>query len=513
MAMGQNPAVDGQNASLPRRALAKLDWLVVRDLYETETATFWIDSPEVKSGETKAEDIATEIFLLPAAATAEMDGTYTNTQRLIQWHDRAVDPPGDARSDLWFTVHLGLRLKRLYASSALEHDKPIRALTWDYIAPEENAGWRIKDEPSAALVLKEMNGYYAATGKPVKGFGDLKADGPTACGAWIYSGVYAPTAEEPDGHNHAANRNGDDWVALGWGFAWPANRRIMYNRAAADPRGNPWPKEARLARQFGSAAKGYVYWDPDVEGPDPANPSRLVRGRWVGLDVPDFPLTKPPTAAAKPDGLGLDFHDGASPFIMKADGKGWLFVPSGLVDGPLPAHYEPYESPVPNLVYPARSSNPAAKVYNVPGNPYAPVGSAEYPCVLSTYRLTEHHLSGSMSRWLPWLSALQPELFVELSPEHAREIGVINLETVQIVTPRAAIRAKALVTPRIRPFLIDGKVVHHVGMPWHWGYKGISKGDVVNDLSALVGDPNVTIHEAKVFVCRVEKLAAAGKSG
>jgi len=506
MAMGQNPAVGGQNASFQRRALAKLDWLVVRDLYETETATFWIDSPEVKSGETKPEDIATEIFLLPAAATAEMDGTYTNTQRLIQWHDRAADPPGDARSDLWFTVHLGLRLKRLYASSALERDRPIRALTWDYIVPAENAEWRIKDEPSAALVLKEMNGYHAATGRPVKGFGDLKADGTTACGAWIYSGVFAPTAEEPDGHNHAANRNGDDWVALGWGFAWPANRRIMYNRAAADPRGNPWPKEARLARQFGNGAPGYVYWDPDAEGPDPANPSRLVRGCWVGLDVPDFPVTKPPTAAAKPDGLGLDFHDGASPFIMKADGKGWLFAPSGLVDGPLPAHYEPYESPVPNLVYPARSSNPAAKVYNVPGNPYAPVGSAEYPCVLSTYRLTEHHLSGSMSRWLPWLSALQPELFVELSPEHAREIGVINLETVQIVTPRAAIRAKALVTPRIRPFLIDGKVVHHVGMPWHWGYKGISKGDVVNDLSALVGDPNVTIHEAKVFVCRVEKL-------
>ena len=207
-----------------------------------------------------------------------------------------------------------------------------------------------------------MNGYHAATGKPVKGFGDLRADGTTACGAWIYSGVFAPTAEEPDGHNHAANRNGDDWVALGWGFAWPANRRIMYNRAAADPRGNPWPKEARLARQSGSAAKGYVYWDPDAEGPDPANPSRLIRGRWVGLDVPDFPLTKPPTAVAKPDGLGLDFHDGASPFIMKADGKGWLFAPSGVVDGPLPAHYEPYESPVPNLVYPGRSSNPVAKV-------------------------------------------------------------------------------------------------------------------------------------------------------
>ena len=170
LAMGQNPAVGGQNASFQRRALAKLDWLVVRDLYETETATFWKDSPEVTRGEVKPEDIATEVFLLPAAATAEMDGTYTNTQRLLQWHDRAADPPGDARSDLWFTVHLGLRLKALYAESKQERDRPIQALTWDYIDEEENADWRVKDEPSAARVLKEMNGYHVGTGKPLKGF-------------------------------------------------------------------------------------------------------------------------------------------------------------------------------------------------------------------------------------------------------------------------------------------------------------------------------------------------------
>jgi formate dehydrogenase major subunit len=506
MAMGQNPAVGGQNAGFQRRALAKLDWMVVKDLYETETATFWRDSPEVRSGELKPEEIATEVFLIPSAATAEMDGTYTNTQRLLQWHSRAADPPGDARSDLWFTHQLGLRLKKLYAESRLDRDRPVQAVTWDYVDPAENRGWKVADEPSAALVLKEINGYHTATGKPVHGFGDLKADGSTACGSWIYSGVYAPTKEHPDGHNHAANQGGDDWVALGWGFSWPANRRVMYNRASADPAGNPWPKEARLARQFGPAgARGYVYWDAEFEGPDPADPSRSVKGRWVGLDVPDFPLTKPPTARAKPDGLGLDFHDGASPFIMKGDGKGWLFAPSGLVDGPLPAHYEPYESPVANLVYPERSSNPAAKVFAVPGNPYAPVGSGEYPCVLSTYRLTEHHLSGSMSRWLPWLAALQPELFVEISPEHAREIGAKNLDIVAVTTPRATVRAKALVTRRIRPFLIGGKPVHHVGMPWHWGYKGVVTGDVVNDLSSLVGDPNVTIHEAKVFVCRVER--------
>lgn len=493
LAMGQNPAVGGQNAGYQRRALAKLDWMVVRDLYETETATFWKDSPEARGGELRTEDIATEVFLLPAAATAEMDGTYTNTQRLLQWHDRAADPPGDTRSDLWFTYHLGARLKKLYAESELARDRPIRAMTWDYLDPDENDGWAVADEPSAARVLKEMNGYAVATGKPVKSFSELKADGSTACGAWIYSGVFAPTEREPEGHNHAANRGPvADWVARNWGFAWPANRRILYNRASADPAGNPWPKESRLARRFGRGERGYVYWDERAK-------------QWTGLDVPDFPVAKPPTAKADPKGRGLDFHDGASPFLMKADGKAWLFVPTGLVDGPLPTHYEPFESPVGNSLYPGRPSNPVVKVWEVAGNPYAKVASAEYPCVLSTYRLTEHHLSGSMSRWLPWLSALQPELFVEISPEHADEIGAKNLDRLAVRTPRAVIHAKALVTRRIRPFVIEGKTVHHVGMPWHWGYKGIVTGDVVNDLAALVGDPNVSIHEAKVFVCRIER--------
>jgi formate dehydrogenase major subunit len=325
-------------------------------------------------------------------------------------------------------------------------------------------------------------------------FGQLKDDGSTACGAWIYSGIYGPTEDHPDGHNHAANRRGDDWVSLGWGFAWPANRRIMYNRASADPRGRPWPKEARLARAHPGPAgvmEGYVYWYPATK-------------RWVGLDVPDFAVTKPPDDPGKADGVGLDYLDGASPFIMKADGKGWLFVPNGLADGPLPTHYEPYESPVANVVY-RQQSNPTALVWNIPGNPYAAPASPEFPHVLSTYRLTEHHLSGTMSRWLPWLAELQPELFCEISPEHAAEIGVGNTEWVVIATPRGEIRAKALVTRRIRPYRLKERVVHHVGLPWHWGYKGLTRGDVVNNLSALVGDPNVTIHEAKVFVCNVRK--------
>ncbi len=501
--MGQNPAVGGQNASYQRQALAKLDWMVVRDLYETETATFWKDSPEVKEGKLKPADIKTEVFFLPAAAVPEMEGSFTNTFRLVQWHERAADPPGDARSDSWFTYHLGNRLKKLYQGSKEKRDRPIHALVWDYEDPEANKGWKVQDEPSATLILKEINGYRWAEGadRPVKEgqslptFGDLKDDGTTACGAWIYTGIYAPDKEHPGGYNHAANRHGDPWVALGWGFSWPANRRQMYNRCSADPKGNPWPKEARLARKFpgkdGKTYRGYVYWDP-------------AQKKWVGLDVPDFAPTKPPDAPGKDKGVGLDYLDGASPFIMKADGKGWLYVPNGLVDGPMPTHYEPYESPVKNIVY-KQQSNPTAMVWDIPGNAYAKVGSPEYPHVLSSYRLTEHHLSGVMSRWLPWLCELMPELFCEISPEHADELGVKSTDWLVISTPRGSIRAKALVTRRIRPYKLKEKTVHHVGLPWHWGYKGVAQGAVTNNLSALVADPNVTIHEGKVFVCNVKK--------
>jgi formate dehydrogenase major subunit len=501
-ALGQNPAVGGQNAGFQRQALAKLEWLVVRDLFETETASFWKDSPEVKSGALNTADIQTEVFFLPAAAVAEMEGSFTNTQRLAQWHDKAADPPADARSDIWFTYHLGTRLKELYKGSTAERDKGLLNLTWDYLDEAENAQWQIKDEPSAHLILREINGFTVADGKLLASFADLKDDGSTTCGAWIYSGIYAPTADNPAGVNKAANRTGDDWVALGWGFAWPANRRIMYNRASADPAGNPWPKEARLAQEHGGKFKGYIYFDAAADGGKDAQGAAIV-GKWVGFDVPDFPATKKPTAQAKPGGVGLDYHDGASPFIMKGDGKGWLFAPSGAVDGPLPAHYEPYESPVANPVY-KQQGNPVTKIWEPPER-LAAVGSADYPHILSTYRLTEHHLSGSMSRWLPWLAELQPELFAEISPEHAEEIGVRNTDAITISTPRGTITAKALVTRRVRPYLINGKQIHHVGMPWHWGYKGIAVGDVVNNLSAMIGDPNVSIHEAKVFVCNVAK--------
>ncbi len=479
-AMGQNPAVGGQNARFQRTALGKLDWLVVRDFFQTETATFWKDSPEVQRGELKQADIKTEVFFLPAAGVPEKSGSFTNTQRLLQWHDKAADPPGDARNELWFMHHLFTRVQNLYQQEGtLNDDKNwgVKNTTIQYALDGPN------QDPRAEDIVKEVNGWTVADKKPVNGFADLKDDGSTACGCWIYSGVYK------GGENWAAHRKADPPGTPGshqnWGFAWPANRRIMYNRASADPDGNPW-----------SERKKYVWWDADKK-------------TWTGYDVPDFQATKAPNTPAKPlseGGIGWDTHSGKQPFVMQNDGRAWLFVPgAALKDGPMPTHYEPAESPVQNAMY-KQQVNPAAKYWDgVPlqGNPLAQVADPNYPIVVSTYRLTEHHLSGSMSRWLPWLAELQPELFCEISPELAAEKGIKNTDYVTITTPRGEIQARALVTRRLRPFNINGKVVHEIGLPWHWGYKGVAEGDVVNNLSHLVAEPNVTIHEGKVFTCNI----------
>ncbi len=482
LCVGQNPAVGGQNARFQRRALAKLDWMVVRDFFETETASFWRNSPEIISGELKTADIKTEIIFLPSATVPEMEGSFTNTQRLLQYHDKAADPPDDCRSNLWFTFHLGKRLKELYKNSSNDRDWAIKNLTWDYEpGPAEVAGWRIKDEPSSYKALKEINGYTWSDKKPVSSFANLKEDGSTVCGAWIYTGVIPE-----EGRNLSARRQADNWISPNWGFAWPANRHIMYNRASADLKGAPWSERKKL-----------VFWDQ-------------ASGKWVspaGEGI-DFAPAKAPGSKGKDDGLAFDWLGGDDPFIMRPDGKAWLFAPSGLVDGPLPTHYEPYESPVRNPLY-KQQANPVVKVWHVEGNSYHKVADPKYPIVISTYRLTEHYLSGVMSRWLPWLAELMPELFCEISPELANEKGIVHGEFMTIETARGQVQARALVTRRMRPFVIDGKTVHQVGMPWHWGWQGTAQGDVVNNLSALVADPNVTIHEGKVFTCNVR----AGKRG
>jgi formate dehydrogenase major subunit len=475
--IGQNPATS-LNAKVEREGLRRLKWLVVKDNWMTETATHWYMAPEVEAGEVDVEDIATEVFFFPSTQIAEYDGSFTNTQRMLQWHFKAADPPGDCRTDTWWYYQLGLRLKQLYQDSALPRDEGFRKLIWDY---ESDTPITPPGEPDAHKILKEINGYYSDDPhRHVALFSDLRDDGSTTAASWIYCGCYPA----PDRNLTASKRPDPPGVPgahLNWGYAWPANRRVLYNRASADPQGRPW-----------SERKRWVWWD------EPA-------GRWVGYDAIDFAATKAPGAAGDPNAIGLDAHSGSEPFIMKPDGRGWLFVPSGLVDGPIPTHYEPAESPVRNPLYPQQQNSPVMKVWRVAGNPLAEVGDPRFPHVITTYRLTEHYLAGAMSRWIPWLNELQPELFIELGTALAREQGIENLDWVRISSPRGAIRAKALVTNRIGVMTIDGRRIHHVGMPWHWGWMGISTGDVVNTLTSLVGDPNVSIHEGKAFVCNVEK--------
>ncbi|MGH7378715.1 MAG: molybdopterin dinucleotide binding domain-containing protein, partial [Candidatus Methylomirabilales bacterium] len=474
--MGQNPAVDSPNAKVAREGLRNLDWMLVHDLFETETAAVW-KAPEVKD----PKAVKVEVFYLPGAPAAEKDGSLTNTMRCLQWHVKAVEPPGEARSDAAFIVDLGLRMKQLYAGSKAKKDRPILDLVWDY-KPQGP-----KVEPNMELVLKEINGYATQDiekdgkilfkkGQPIKGFGDCRDDGSTACGNWIYSGVYPE-----EGKNLSARREKaapGDYLAHNWGFVWPANRRILYNRASADAQGRPWSEKTKV-----------IWWD-------------AAQKKWVGNDVPDFKADLPPDAPKFADGpfKGLSGQDA---FIMRADGKGALFGP--IADGPFPEHYEPFESPTKNLLSRV-NTNPVAKVWDL-GDKNRLGKPEEFPIVLTTYRLTEHHAAG-MSRHVPWLSELFTGHFIEMSPDLAGEKGIKNGEMVTIVSARGKIRARAMVTDRFRPFIINGKKVHQVGIPWHWGYQGAipsAKGDITNDLVASLGDPTTFIQESKALLCDVRK--------
>jgi len=469
--VGENPAVGSAHGKLQRLAMAQLEFLVVRDLAMVETASFWKDGPEIGTGELKTEQIGTEVFVFPAAAYTEKSGSFTNTQRMLQWHHQAVAPPGDARSELHFFYHLGRRMRAKLAGSTDPRDRPMQALTWDY--PTEGPN----DEPSADAVLREVNGF--GPDGPLGSYLQLKEDGSTACGCWIYCGVGA------DGVNQAARRkpgSEQSWVAPEWGWAWPANRRILYNRASADPDGKPW-----------SERKAYVWWDKDA-------------GAWTGHDIPDFEATKRPDYRAAADATGPEALNGDDPFVMQADGKGWLYAPSGLLDGPMPAHYEPHESPVRNLLY-GQQANPTRQVYVREVNPSHPSpddpGAAVYPYVFTTYRLTEHHTAGGMSRTLPYLAELQPAFFVEVSPALAAERHLEHGGWCHLVTARSAVEARVLVTRRMAPLQMGGRLVHQIGVPYHWGQNGLTTGDSANDLFGLALDRNVHIQESKVASCDI----------
>ncbi|ABC80599.1 Formate dehydrogenase [Anaeromyxobacter dehalogenans 2CP-C] len=465
--MGENPTVGSMHGALHRKGLRELDWLVVRDFTLTETAEFWRTAPEIARGEVRTEEIRTEVFFFPAATHTEKDGSFTNTQRMLQWHHRAVEPRGDCRSELHFTYHLGKRLKALYAGSTDPKDRAIQALTWDY--PTRGP----QEDPDAEAVLREVNGFTVADGMPVPGFAELKDDGSTACGCWIYSGCFR------DGVNQTARRRPEreqHWVAPDWGWAWPANRRILYNRTSADPEGRPW-----------SERKRYVWWDEE-------------KRQWTGYDVPDFVKDRPPSYRPPPGARGTAAIAGDDAFIMQADGKGWLFAPSGLLDGPFPTHYEPEESVLENPLYP-QQCNPARMEWHRRDNPYhAAWGDPRFPFVLTTYRLTEHHTAGGMSRWLSWLSELQPEMFCEVSRELAAARGLRNGGWATITTARGEIECRVLVTDRMRPLRVKGgRTVHTIGLPYHWSFVGRVTGDPANELIGFVADPNVSIQESKAF--------------
>jgi formate dehydrogenase major subunit len=502
--MGQNPAVGASNGRLERTALSKLKWLVVRDMVETETASFWRDSPEVQRGELDPKTIATEIFLFPAAGTAEKKGTFTNTQRLLQYREKAIDPTGDARSETWFMYHLGRRIKSKATDDKRPRNAGLNALTWEY--PIEG---KLRD-PDAEAVLKEINGYRigenaepqrtrsttkeSSKAQPQRSLTDtdenteqntkrkllthiqeLKNDGSTACGAWIYCGVFPE-----EGRNRALERKPKDLLGHGWGFSWPNDCRIIYNRASAKPDGTPWSERKKL-----------VWWD-------------AAKKEWTGLDNADFKKNlAPDTPDDLEKGKGVEALGGTRPFILHPDGVGWLYVASGLKDGPLPTHYEALESPIHNPLY-KQQDNPAAQKKQRPDNPYAnSPGDPKYPFVLTTYRLTEQHTAGGMTRTLSHLAELQPELFTEVSPEFAAEVGLKHGDWATISTPRAEVEARVAVTRRMRPMWIDGKRIHQVGLPYHWGYKGMAKGDIVNDLLVVSEEPNVRIMETKALVCNV----------
>jgi formate dehydrogenase major subunit len=465
MCWGQNPAVAGPNSIFEREMLGKLDWLLAVDLWETETAGFW------KAPGVDPASIKTEVYMLPAAAHFEKQGSISNSGRWIQWRYKAVEPPGEARDDFEIMHELRKKLVELYQAEGGANPDQVLKLSWPY----ETDG-----RADITKVAQAMNGYTIADGKLVKNFTALKADGTTACGVWIYSGYFnnndAPNdpTKQPTG-----SRAKDDPSNLGlhpqWSFSWPVNRRIVYNRASADVSGKPWNAEKML-----------VEWDG---------------AKWKTNDVPDFAfkVTDP-----KDPKIVLSWTPPNNiAFLMNDDGSGHFFGLKGMKDGPFPEHYEPFETPVTNLMN-GRQSNPAltfGKAASV-----KPSDPKKYPIVCSTYRMTEHWQTGGMTRNIPWLAEAMPNMFVEMSEELAKDKGIKNGDTVKVSNDRGSIEMYAMVTPRFKPFNIDGKTVHQVGMPWHWGYaSGYATGAIANDITPNVGDANTSIPEYKAFLVNVEK--------
>jgi len=468
--MGQNPAVSGPNVRMERTALENLEWMVVQELFDTETTSFW-NGPEVNPAE-----VQTEVFVLPAADAMEKAGSIVTSGRLIQWRPKVAEAPGDAKEDIWILDRIFRAVRELYQNSTDPKDRPILDLNWDY-----------GDPPDVERVAYEVNGYWTRDvldedgnvvgkkGELLDSFGKLRDDGSTLSGNWLYCGYYY---DRDDGMGHfmpsCKRRGTKDPGGLGtypyWAWVWPANRHIIYNRCSADATGKPWDPDRVL-----------IQWDPGQK-------------RWVGNDVPDFGATKDPMGPGGDDA-----------FIMRAFLKGSLFSP--LNEGPFPEHYEPLESPVDNQMSSVQF-NPAAKIWNVDADKAIGdlVGDRnQFPYVATTYRVTEHWQAGAMSRWLPWLVELQPDMFVEISRELAEEKGIKNGEEVLVSSARGEIKTVAVVTGRLKPMNVNGQTVHFIGMIWHFGWKGLATGPSANELTPHVGDGNTMIPEFKAFLVDIRK--------
>ena len=464
---GFNPLQSFPNKQKLTASLSKLKFLVVMDPLETETARFWEDHG-IYNDATPA-DIQTEVIQLPTSCFAEDEGSLTNSGRWLQWHWPGAKPPGEAKLDTWIMAQLHLRLKELYRKEGGAFADPILNLVWDYKDP---------DDPTAEELARELNGSALETvydpndatkvvlekGKQVVSFAALRDDGSTACGCWIYSGCF-----NENGNNMARRDNTDPdetGAYLKWAFSWPVNRRILYNRASADLAGKPWDPSRKL-----------LEWNGE---------------KWTGYDVPDIAPT------AKPDVVG--------PFIMNPEGVARLFTRGMMRDGPFPAHYEPFESPIANVVAPKIQGNPVARVFKDDLAQFAETGSAEFPYAATSYRLTEHFHFWSKHVWVN--AVLQPEFFVEISEELAAEKGVEKGGWVRVWSKRGSVNAKAVVTKRIRPLVCDGKTVHVVGIPLHWGFTGVAKtGFGPNMLTPYVGDANIETPEYKAFLVNIEPIA------
>jgi formate dehydrogenase major subunit len=459
---GFNPLLAFPNREKITQSLARLKWLVIMDPLETETSRFWENHGDYNDVDTAS--IKTEVIQLPSTCFAEEEGSLTNSGRWLQWHWAAGTPPGEAKHDNWIMGGIFTRLRALYRKEGGSFPDTILNLTWDY-ADEH--------EPKPDELARELNGRALAdvhdptdatkivtpAGKQVLNFSQLRDDGTTSCGCWIYSGCFNEA-----GNNMARRDNADKdglGTYAGWTWSWPINRRILYNRASCDLEGKPWDPSRMI-----------IAWDG---------------AKWTGGDVPDIAPT------AKPEEVG--------PFIMNAEGSARLFARGLMKDGPFPVHYEPFETPVPNVINRNIRGNPAARIFAKDLEQLAT--SDEFPYAATSYRLTEHFHYWTKHNRVN--ASLQPEFFVEISEELAREKGISPGSWVRVWSKRGAVKAVAVVTKRIRPLICDGKTVHIVGIPLHWGFTGVArKGFGPNSLTPFVGDANVQTPEYKAFLVNIE---------